>query len=133
MPRPIQPPQLKAMPALERKSRFGWYVAACLLMLLGGSLTVLLLHTTLATGSFRIAELEEELATTQTELGRVQEELAARAEPGALTAAALELGMVESRSSTYLNIGDGTVLSPGAVAGAASDEVVPDASGTEGG
>jgi hypothetical protein len=86
------------------------FVALCLLLLGGGLLTLLLVNTVMAGGSFRLHDLQatsDQLADRQQAL---RQDIAVQAAPARLAARAKALGMVPSGSPAFLRLSDGKIL-----------------------
>jgi hypothetical protein len=86
------------------------FVALCLLLLAGGLVTLLLVNTVMAGGSFRLHELQatsDQLADRQQALSQ---NIAVQAAPARLAARAKALGMIPSGSPAFLRLSDGKVL-----------------------
>jgi hypothetical protein len=86
------------------------FVALCLLLLAGGLLTLLLVNTVMAGGSFRLHDLQatsDQLADRQQAL---RQDIAVQAAPARLAARAKALGMVPSESPAFLRLSDGKIL-----------------------
>jgi hypothetical protein len=85
-------------------------VVASLLVLGAGLLTLLLINTALAQGSFRLHDLQatsDRLADTEQTL---RESIDAAAAPQQLAEQARALGMVPSESTAFVRLSDGKVL-----------------------
>lgn len=86
-------------------------LVVCSLLILGaGLLTLLLINTALAQGSFRLHDLQatsDRLTDTQQAL---RESIDAAAAPQRLAEQARALGMVPSESSAFIRLSDGKVL-----------------------
>lgn len=86
------------------------FVVGCLLLLVGGLLSLLLINTALAQGSFTLNDLQ----SRSNELGdreqALRQDIAVQGAPGRLAARAGELGMVPSDTVAFLRLPDGKVL-----------------------
>lgn len=85
-------------------------VVLALLLLGAGLITLLLINTALAQGSFRLHDLQatsDRLADTQQAL---HESIDAAAAPERLAQQATALGMVPSQSAAFIRLSDGKVL-----------------------
>ncbi|MGL5852062.1 MAG: hypothetical protein ACRCZD_14890 [Phycicoccus sp.] len=88
----------------------GWFFLLCAVLLLGGTLGVLVLNTTMAKGAYTMRDLgrqSDELADTQDAL---RQSVQAVSGPGPLARRARELGMVPAGSAAFLRLSDGAVL-----------------------
>jgi hypothetical protein len=86
------------------------FAGLCLLLLVGGLLTLLLVNTVMAGGSFRLHDLQatsDQLADRQQAL---RQDIAVQAAPARLAARAKALGMVPSQSPAFLRLSDGKIL-----------------------
>ena len=111
-PRPAAPratPRtLRVVPA-ARPGHAGFFVL-CLGLLLGGLVSVLMLNTAIAKGSFVLGDLRDrsaELADTHDALAHA---IDAQSASAALAERALGMGMVPSQSAAFLRLDDGRVL-----------------------
>ena len=86
------------------------FVLACLALLVGGLITLLLINTALAQGSFRLHELSSNSRQLADESQALNEDIAGQASPGRLSQRAAGLGMVPSGSVAFLRLSDGKVL-----------------------
>lgn len=88
----------------------GPFVALCLTVLIGGLLSVLLLNTVMAQGSFELRELR----TTSDELADIEGYLAHRVDqlsaPDQLARRASAMGMVPAEGAAFVRLSDGKVL-----------------------
>ncbi|MGL5931088.1 MAG: hypothetical protein ACRCY8_19310 [Dermatophilaceae bacterium] len=88
----------------------GWFFLVCATLLLGGTLGVLVLNTTMAKGAYTMRDLQrrsDELADTQDALRQSVQGVSG---PGPLARRARELGMVPAGSAAFLRLSDGAVL-----------------------
>lgn len=109
---PARPPRpnlrVVQAPAAER-GRTAVVVLA--LLLLGvGLLTLLLINTALAQGSFRLHDLQATSSQLADEQQALQEAIDTAAAPQELAQQARRLGMVPSESTAFVRLSDGTVL-----------------------
>ena len=86
------------------------FVLACLALLVGGLITLLLINTALAQGSFRLHELSSNSRQLADQSQALNEDIAGQASPGRLSQRAAGLGMVPSGSVAFLRLSDGKVL-----------------------
>ncbi len=108
--RPATRPELRIVrvPTTDRGRTL--FIAGCLTLLIGGLLTLLLINTSLAQGSFRIHDLElvqRELADTEQAL---RQDLDQQSSPQRLAQRAQQLGMVPSDSTAFIPIPGGKVV-----------------------
>ncbi|GAB3597907.1 hypothetical protein GCM10027446_26830 [Angustibacter peucedani] len=86
------------------------FVVLCLLLLVGGLLSLLLINTALAQGSFTLHDLQN----TSDELGdheqSLRQDIAVQGAPARLAARATALGMVPSDTAAFLRLSDGKLL-----------------------
>lgn len=103
------PRQLKVVAPPETRGN-GAFLALCVLLLLGGFVSVLMLNTAMAKGSYTLRDLQhrsDELTDTQDQL---RHSLDAVSGPGPLAQRARELGMVKAPTPAFLRLSDGAVL-----------------------
>ncbi|MBM6404125.1 hypothetical protein JQN72_07695 [Phycicoccus sp. CSK15P-2] len=96
-----------APPAPEGNAAF---IALCVLLLLGGFVSVLLLNTEMAKGSYTIRDLQhrsDELTDARDDLSH---DLDAVSGPGPLAREARSLGMVPAETPVFLRLADGKVV-----------------------
>lgn len=109
---PARPPRpslrVVAAPVSERSRSL--FVGACLVLLIGGLLTLLMINIALAQGSFRLHDLTlaSRLLTDQAQA--LNEDIAVQAAPAQLAKKAAALGMVPSGSVAFLRLSDGRIL-----------------------
>lgn len=109
---PARPPRpaLRVVQAPAAQRGRTVLVVSSLLVLGAGLLTLLLINTALAQGSFRLHDLQatsDRLADTQQAL---RESIDAAAAPQRLAEQARALGMVPSESAAFVRLSDGKVL-----------------------
>lgn len=88
----------------------GGFVVLCLLALVLGSLSILLLNTSRAKATFELRDLQarsDALTDTQEAL---EQSIAGQAAPAALAQRARKLGMVPNESAAFLRLSDGRIL-----------------------
>jgi hypothetical protein len=105
-PRPAL--RVVAAPAPDRARTA--FVALCLLLLGGGLLTLLLVNTAMANGSFRLHDLQATSDQLTDRQEALRQDIAVQAAPARLAARARALGMVPSGSAAFLRLSDGRVL-----------------------
>jgi len=105
-PRPAL--RVVAAPAPDRARTA--FVALCLLLLGGGLLTLLLVNTAMANGSFRLHDLQATSDQLTDRQEALRQDIAVQAAPERLAARARALGMVPSGSAAFLRLSDGKVL-----------------------
>ena len=105
-----QRPTLRVVtaPVLERSRTL--FVLTCLLLLVGGLISLLIVNTSLAQGSFRMHDLRATSAGLSEQAQALREDIALRESPQQLSVAASALGMVPSGSVAFLRLSDGAVL-----------------------
>lgn len=109
---PARPPRptlrVVQAPAAERGRTV---VVVLALLLLGvGLLTLLLINTALAQGSFRLHDLQATSDRLADQEQALNESIDAAAAPQRLAEQARALGMVPSQSAAFIRLSDGTVL-----------------------
>jgi hypothetical protein len=85
------------------------FVVACMAILAMALLAALLLNTTMARGAYEQRDLDLELARLASSQQDLSAALDQRASPAELAVAARALGMVQARSTGWLQLADGTV------------------------
>ena len=101
--------QLKVVAPQEGQGN-GAFLALCVLLLLGGFVSVLLLNTAMAKGSYTLRDLQnrsDELTDAQDSL---RHSIDALSGPGPLAQRARQLGMVPAESPAFLRLSDGKIL-----------------------
>jgi hypothetical protein len=106
-----------APPAAEGN---GVFLGLCVLLLLGGFVSVLVLNTAMAKGSFTIRDLQRQSDALTDTQDHLRQALDAVSGPGPLARRAQALGMVPAQSPAFLRLSDGTVL--GVATKATADE-----------
>lgn len=110
------PQPLRVVPAAVGQPGNGLFAALCMLLLVGGLVSLLMLNTAMAEGSFTLDRLQNtsgELADTQDALTQA---IDAQRSPGNLASRATKLGMVPADSAAFLRLSDGKVLGVAAAA-----------------
>ena len=109
--RQAAPPQpLRVVPAAVGQPGNAMFAAVCLMLLVGGLVSLLMLNTAMAEGSFTLGGLQKtsgELADAQNALTQAVD---AQRSPANLAARATKLGMVPADSAAFLRLSDGKVL-----------------------
>jgi hypothetical protein len=98
------------VPAAVGQPGNGVFAAVCLMLLIAGLVSLLMLNTAMAEGSFTLGGLQKtsgELADTQNALTQAVD---AQRSPANLAARASKLGMVPAESAAFLRLSDGKVL-----------------------
>src|SRR5262245_63300268 len=107
--RPLRPQaQRRATPEGRARTRFVFLVIG---LLAGGLLSLLLINTVLAAGSFRITALQQGNVTLLQHEKTLQAQIAAQESPSSLARRAHRLGMVEPPLIHFLNLTTGRVAS----------------------
>ena len=107
---PSRPAPLKVVAGRAGEAGRGGFVALCLLALVLGSLSILILNTSRAKGTFELRQLQaasDELTDTQEAL---EHAISAQSAAGALAQRARRLGMVPNESAAFLRLSDGRIL-----------------------
>ena len=104
------------------------FVLACLALLVGGLIMLLLINTALAQGSFRLHDLSSKSRQLADQSQALSEDIAGQASPGQLSRRATDLGMVPSGSVAFLRLSDGKVLGVASAATASPTPTVATAS-----
>lgn len=116
--RPARPPRptLRVVrpPAIERGRTV--FAVACLLLLVGGLLSLLLINTALAQGSFTLHDLQAQSDELSDREQALRQDIDVQAAPERLAARASALGMVPSQSPAFLRLSDGKLLGVAAAA-----------------
>ncbi|MDP9398108.1 MAG: septum formation initiator family protein [Actinomycetota bacterium] len=105
-------PRLTVVPgstARPAAARAPFVLLVCGLLAVG-LLSLLLLHTVLAQGSFRIYDLEKRSGQLSGQEAALQQAVAEQAAPQRLAERAEELGMVTSENPAFLRIADAALL-----------------------
>lgn len=88
----------------------GGFVAVCLVLLLTGFLSVLVVNTSLAKGAFELRDLQARSGELTDRQENLEHAINAQSAPAVLAEKALALGMVPSESAAFLRLSDGKVL-----------------------
>lgn len=107
---------LRVVPAAVGQPGNGVFAALCMVLLVGGLVSLLMLNTAMAEGSFTLNRLQNtsgELADTQDALTQA---IDAQRSPGNLASRATKMGMVPADSAAFLRLSDGKVLGVAAAA-----------------
>lgn len=110
-PRAARPrPALRVVraPAVERGRTV--FAVTCLLLLVTGLLSLLLINTALAQGSFTLHDLQARSAELGDREQALRQDIDVQAAPARLAARASALGMVPSQSPAFLRLSDGRLL-----------------------
>ena len=109
---PARPPRptlrVVAAPVAERGRAV--FVLGALALLVAGLVTLLLVNTALAQGSFRLHDLRARSGELADQSQALREDIAQQASPQRLSSKAAALGMVPSGSVAFLRLSDGRVL-----------------------
>jgi hypothetical protein len=103
-------PRLVALPRLRTRAPRTPFVLLVLGILGTGLLSLLLLNTALAQGSFRIHDLQSTASTLGDRQQQLQQTVDRMSTPAHLSAAARRLGLVQVHNPGYLRLSDGRVL-----------------------
>lgn len=115
---PVPRPRLSVVRAPAHHRTRVPFVLMCMGLLAVSLLAVLLLKTSMATGSYERFALQSRLAESVQRQQQVAGELQQKESAGQLAAAATALGMVPSTHGAYLRLSDGAVLGDPVPAGA---------------
>ena len=109
---PARPPRpsLRVVAAPVAEHGRTLFVLACLALLVGGLIALLLINTALAQGSFRMHDLSSSSRQLSDQSQALGEDIAGQASPERLSQRAAGLGMVASGSVAFLRLSDGRVL-----------------------
>lgn len=107
-PRPAAP--LRVVAGRTGETSRGGFVVLCLLALVLGSLSILLLNTSRAKGAFELRDLQARSDFLADAEESLQHDITAQAAPGALAQRARSLGMVPNESAAFLRLSDGRIL-----------------------
>lgn len=101
---------LRVVPAVIERTGNGRFAALCMALLSVGLLTLLLLNTHLAQGSFAMHELTRRSGALADERHELTRALDAERNPSALAARAVGMGMVPATSMAFIRLSDGAIL-----------------------
>lgn len=103
-------PRLRVVGGADTRSSGLPFAIVCVGLLVAGLITLLLLNTALARGSFTMGDLSSTSGQlTDTEM-TLRSELQAQEAPASLAHRAVQQGMVPSASSAFIRLSDGKVL-----------------------
>ena len=77
----------------------------------GGLLSLLIINTTLAAGSYQISSLQKSEAAQNQQVATLNQEVAADRSAGVIERRALQLGMVQPPLSNYIDLKTGRIIS----------------------
>jgi hypothetical protein len=106
--RPAAP--LKVVAGRAGEASRGGFAVLCLLSLVLGSLSILLLNTSRAKGAFELRDLQARSDTLTDTVESLQHAISAQSAPAALAERARRLGMVPNESAAFLRLSDGRIL-----------------------
>ena len=116
---------LRVVPTAIQRTRVGVFAGACMALLVVGLLTLLILNTQLAQGTYVLKDLgkrEVALIDQKLELNR---SIDAQRSPGSLAAKAKALGMVPASSMAFIELESGKIIGEARPAGAAPAAPAP--------
>ncbi|MEV0729972.1 hypothetical protein [Polymorphospora sp. NPDC050346] len=99
----VAPPRPVAVPRAP-------FVAAVLVLVVGGVLGILVINTKINENAFRLDNLQNEQAALDVREQKLKREIAQHEAPGNLTARARQLGLVESKQPAFIRLPDGQVI-----------------------
>ncbi len=112
-PRPRRPaperPTLRVVSADPRRRGQLPFVLLCSALLAAGLVVLLLLNTSLATGSYELQQLQERSAQLAGDEDALREQLTAKTSPMALAQSAAQLGMQPASSTGFVDVLTGEV------------------------
>ena len=103
-------PRLHAVAAPEQARSLAPFAWACILIIVGALVGVLLLNTTMAEGAYERRDLKIEIANLQQERSRLISELEANSSASRLADAAAAMGMEKSQTQGFVSLRDAAVL-----------------------
>ena len=104
------PPRLSLIPPLRTTTPRAPFVVLLGVLLTGGLVGLLFLHTALAEGSFLLHDLQTRSTVLADREQTLTQEVAQAAAPRRLAARAEALGMVRSENPAFIRLSDGQVL-----------------------
>ena len=107
--RPPRPTLRVVRPPATDRGR-ALFVIACLALLVGGLLSLLMINTALAQGSFALHDLQESSGELSDQQQALHQDIDLQAAPARLAKRAKALGMVPSTNAAFLRLSDGKVL-----------------------
>jgi len=113
-PRPADTAAAQATPAARRYSSRTPFVLLVIGLLSGGLVCLLLVNTTLATGSYQIGKLQQDNTATSLRLQELQQQVASEQSPASIQQRALRLGMRQQQVLNYVDLGTGLTYSTAA-------------------
>jgi hypothetical protein len=119
-PRRGAPPRRLRVVAPPAAEGNGLFLGLCVALLLGGFVTVLVLNTAMAKGSYVMKELQRRSDALTDSQDDLRHTLDAVSGPGPLARQARALGMVPAKTPVFLRLSDGEVL--GVAKAATADE-----------
>jgi len=107
---PTESPRLKAAPPAPVSAPRAPFVALVLVLVLSGVIGILVLNTRIAENAFRLDALKTKQSGLDRDEERLRSDLANKESPVYLASRAKQLGLVPSRTPTFLVLPDGTKL-----------------------
>ncbi|MCE1178595.1 MAG: hypothetical protein LWW86_06130 [Micrococcales bacterium] len=104
----------------ERGLPGAWFMTACLVTLVGGLLTILILNTSMAQGAFTLHALQERSSELSDRQEALTESIDEQRAPARLAVRAQRLGMVPVTSTGYVSLDKGSVTGVAQPASAAA-------------
>jgi hypothetical protein len=103
-------PRLTVVPQARLRPARAPFILLVLGLLLAGMVSLLLLNTALAEGSFVVQELQQRATELADDEATLAQEVAVAESPAELAARAADLGMVATTSPAFLRLSDGAIL-----------------------
>ena len=103
-------PRLTVVPQPRPRPARAPFILLVLGLLLAGMVSLLLLNTALAEGSFVVQELQQRATELADDEATLAQEVAVAESPAELAARAADLGMVATTSPAFLRLSDGAIL-----------------------
>jgi hypothetical protein len=104
---PVAAPDAPPLPVNLPKAPF---LALMVGLVVVGVVGVLVLHTKINEGSFRLSDLRSTQAALDQQEQQLEQELAVLSDPGNLRAAATRLGLVPAGTTAFISLPDGRVV-----------------------
>jgi hypothetical protein len=109
---PVRPdePRLRVVPGRTASGSPVGVAITCLLLLVGGLMSLLMVNISLGHGSYELDRLQRDSVRLAEQRAALRDSLARRAAPQELERAARRYGMVPAKEVTFISLKDGTVV-----------------------
>jgi hypothetical protein len=103
-------PRLRVVPGRAASGSPVGVAIVCLMLLVGGLMSLLMVNISLGHGSYELDRLQRDSVRLAEQRAALSDNLAQRAAPQELERAARRYGMVPAKEVTFISLKDGTVV-----------------------